>query len=170
MTENRITEKKTRALQRWQELAFRNCETDWAVNELLERIAGEKYDDYEELDDPIVEIIDRLTEEELDAFIAEAKKIDQEDKKSDSKEETKMANKAETRIIIDARREGYGPDQIDRTMTVGELIEALQEYDEDAKIYLSHDRGYTYGGITAARITEEWIEEDEEDDEEPEED
>lgn len=67
---------------------------------------------------------------------------------------------AETRIIIDARREGYGTDQIDRTMTVGELIEALQEYDEDAKIYLSHDRGYTFGGITMERISEEYEEED----------
>lgn len=76
MTENRITEKKTRALERWQELAFRNCETDWAVNSLLEDIAGEKYDDYDELDDPIVEIIDRLDEDELDTFLSECDKID----------------------------------------------------------------------------------------------
>lgn len=33
-------------------------------------------------------------------------------------------------------------------MTVGELIEMLQEYyDEESKIYLSHDNGYTFGSI-----------------------
>ena len=34
-----------------------------------------------------------------------------------------------------------------RTMTVGELREALEEFDDDAKVILSHDNGYTYGGI-----------------------
>ena len=53
-----------------------------------------------------------------------------------------------------AEREGYAPDQIARTMTVGELIEFLNNFDEDEKIYLSHDNGYTYGGITAYRFEE----------------
>ena len=43
---------------------------------------------------------------------------------------------------------GYAPDQIRHTMTVGELIDALREFDEDAQVYLRHDGGYTYGGIT----------------------
>ena len=61
-------------------------------------------------------------------------------------------------VIIDARREGYGIDQISRTMTVGDLIQYLQEnFDEDSPIYLSHDNGYTYGGIR-----EEYINENEE--------
>ena len=51
-------------------------------------------------------------------------------------------------IYITAMREGYAIDQIHRTMTVGELIDCLSEFPEDAQIYLSHDRGYTYGGIT----------------------
>ena len=50
-------------------------------------------------------------------------------------------------LKIEARREGYSFDQVERTMTVGELIEVLQNYDEDTPIYLSHDYGYTYGGI-----------------------
>ena len=45
-------------------------------------------------------------------------------------------------IIIETTREGYAPNQINRTMTVGELIEALQEYDEDSKIFLGFDRGF----------------------------
>jgi hypothetical protein len=64
-------------------------------------------------------------------------------------------------IYLEARREGYGIDQISETMTVGELIGYLSQFDEDAPIYLSHDGGYTYGGITQRRFEEEWVEEDE---------
>ena len=66
-------------------------------------------------------------------------------------------------VYINANREGYGIDQVRRTMTVGELIDALREFDEDAQVYLRHDGGYTYGGIT------EWCFEDGELDEEEEE-
>lgn len=55
-------------------------------------------------------------------------------------------------IYITAMREGYAIDQIHRTMTVGELIDYLSEFPEDAQIYLSHDQGYTYGGLTEQRI------------------
>ena len=55
-------------------------------------------------------------------------------------------------LTINAHREGYAPDQIASTMTVGELIEFLNNFDEDEKVYLSHDNGYTYGGITASRF------------------
>ena len=48
-------------------------------------------------------------------------------------------------------------------MTVGELIAYLEQFDEDAQVYLKHDGGYTYGGIT------EWCFEDGELDEEEEE-
>ncbi len=51
-------------------------------------------------------------------------------------------------LYIEAKREGYAPDQCGKTMTVGELIEMLQEYyDEESEIYLSHDNGYTFGSI-----------------------
>lgn len=56
------------------------------------------------------------------------------------------------KIIINAERQGYGVDQIRRTMTVGELIAMLSDYDEDDEVYLGHDMKsygwYTYGGIT----------------------
>lgn len=66
-------------------------------------------------------------------------------------------------VIISARREGYGIDQISYTMTIGELIECLEQYDEDSPVYLSHDNGYTYGGITWDRVYDKEIgQEDEE--------
>jgi len=33
-------------------------------------------------------------------------------------------------------------------LVVGELIAALGAFDEDTPVYLRHDGGYTYGGIT----------------------
>jgi hypothetical protein len=65
-----------------------------------------------------------------------------------------------TKLIIAAEREGYSTDQIRRTMTVGELIAFLEQFDEDEPVYLSHDGGYTYGGITENRFEE--IEDEEE--------
>lgn len=76
------TEKHQEALKRWQELADRNCETDFKVNDLLEKIAGEKYSDYEELDNPIVEIINRLDDQELNDFLYGCEIIDREDKEA----------------------------------------------------------------------------------------
>ena len=66
----------------------------------------------------------------------------------------KPTTEAKMILTMKAEREGYAPDQIARTMTVGELIEFLNNFDEDEKIYLSHDNGYTYGGITAYRFEE----------------
>ena len=64
------------------------------------------------------------------------------------------------KLMIAAEREGYSTDQIRNTMTVGELIAYLEQFDEDEPVYLSHDRGYNYGGITENRFEE--IEEEEE--------
>ena len=52
------------------------------------------------------------------------------------------------KVFIEGRRDGYSPEQCGRTMTVGELIAYLENFDEDAKIYLENDGGYTYGYIT----------------------
>lgn len=50
-------------------------------------------------------------------------------------------------LFFNVNRNGYAPDQCERTMTVGELICLLEQFDEDAKIYTRHDNGYTYGSI-----------------------
>ena len=60
------------------------------------------------------------------------------------------------KLIYSTSREGYDVDQINRTMTVGELIDFLAQYDEDTPIYLSFDNGYTYGGITEERFEEDY--------------
>lgn len=68
------------------------------------------------------------------------------------------------KLIIEANREGYAIDQIRRTMTVGELISMLEQYEEDTPVYLGHDRQsygwYTYGGITESCFNEEEDEEE----------
>lgn len=73
------------------------------------------------------------------------------------------------KLYFEALREGYGPDQIRRTMTVGELIDFLSQYDEDTPIYTTHDNRYTYGGIREDMFTEVYPGEDENDEEEDEE-
>ena len=61
-----------------------------------------------------------------------------------------------TALVFDARRDGYGIDQIaDKAMTVGELKELLEDYDDDTLFVLSHDRGYTYGSIKYPAYYEE---------------
>lgn len=49
-------------------------------------------------------------------------------------------------VLINAKREAYGKDEC-RTMTVGELIDFLSQFNEEDKVILSHDNGYTFGGI-----------------------
>ena len=55
-------------------------------------------------------------------------------------------------LILYTEREGYAVDQCGQTMTVGDLIEFLQDYDEEMPIYLAFDRGYTYGSIREERF------------------
>lgn len=52
------------------------------------------------------------------------------------------------KLIINANRNGYSPDQCGRTMTVAEMMSYLEQFDDDVPVYLSHDNGYTYGSIT----------------------
>ena len=65
-------------------------------------------------------------------------------------------------IYIEGNRNGYSPYQCGRTLTVGELIEILEQYDEDRPVYLRNDNGYTYGSITERDISpaQEFEEED----------
>lgn len=52
-----------------------------------------------------------------------------------------------TNVYIDSRRDGYSPRQCHDTMTVGELIDILSQYDEDQPVYIRNDNGYTYGSV-----------------------
>lgn len=67
-------------------------------------------------------------------------------------------------IIIEAKREGYTIEQAENereAITVGELMQMLENFDEDAKVYISNDNSYTYGSVTEYRIREDWVDEDE---------
>ena len=64
------------------------------------------------------------------------------------------------KLYINAHRTGYAPDQIRHTMTVAELIAALEDFPEDAPVYLKHDNGYTYGGITWGDLEEDYEDDD----------
>ena len=61
-----------------------------------------------------------------------------------------MANEKRNRkaLFISGNRSGYSPAQIEhQTMTVGELIAMLEDFDPDSLVFLSNDNGYTYGHI-----------------------
>ena len=62
-------------------------------------------------------------------------------------------------LFIEGRRNGYSPEQCGDTLTVKDLIEELQNYDEDLPVYLSNDNGYTYGNITSSSFEEEELDE-----------
>ena len=67
-------------------------------------------------------------------------------------------------LIIEANREGYSIEQAENertAITVGELMRLLEDFDEDAKVYISNDNSYTYGSVTEYRIREDWVDEDE---------
>ena len=71
---------------------------------------------------------------------------------------------SEQALIIEAKREGYTIQQAEderEAITVGELMRLLEDFDEDTKVYISNDNGYTYGSVTEYRISEDWVDEDE---------
>lgn len=63
-------------------------------------------------------------------------------------------------LFINGKRNGYDTEQCGRTLTVGELISLLEEYDIDRPVYLSNDNGYTYGSITEYDVIDEEEEEE----------
>ena len=73
-------------------------------------------------------------------------------------------------LTIDAHRDGYSIDQVDETITVGDLIYFLEDYPDDTPVYISNDRGYTYGGISEDDLSLKYVEEEEEEEDEEDED
>lgn len=61
-------------------------------------------------------------------------------------------------VIIDTVRESYQAKGVFRTMTVKELRDMLDEFEDDTPIILGFDKGYTFGGITPSSIEEKEIE------------
>ena len=53
------------------------------------------------------------------------------------------------KLLINAKSEGYNTEQVGKTMTVGELIEALSEFPAETPVYLAF-YGYrtnTFGAV-----------------------
>lgn len=63
-------------------------------------------------------------------------------------------------ITFEAEREGYTRGQVSAPLTVGELREFLEQYEDETQIFLSHDRGYTYGTLRLSEVEESWEVED----------
>ena len=62
-------------------------------------------------------------------------------------------------LIMNTIYSGYTPSHCYPTMTVGELIEFLSQYDPDTKIYTGHECRDAYGEIRKSHF-EEYYEED----------
>lgn len=58
------------------------------------------------------------------------------------------------KLVINAKPTAYSLNQISQTMTVGEILDYLQDYDSDTPVYLSFDSGYSYGNLTDYAIEE----------------
>ena len=65
-------------------------------------------------------------------------------------------------IFINTKKQGYSPEQCGKTLTVGELIDLLNGFDPDSKIFLKNDNGYTFGSIRDSDLDEEEDENEEE--------
>ena len=60
------------------------------------------------------------------------------------------------KLVYNTSRDAYGIEDVRHTMTVGELVAHLQDYDPDTPVYLSFDNGYTYGGLDERSFEELW--------------
>lgn len=67
-----------------------------------------------------------------------------------------------TYVTLETSRDGYSPDQCGNTLTVQQLIDILSGFEPEAKIYLSNDRGYTYGAIKDYSLDEKYEDNDDE--------
>ena len=65
-------------------------------------------------------------------------------------------------VFINGNRDGYSIKQCGDTLTVGELKELLEDFNDDTPIYLNNDNGYTYGSIGYADIYDEFINDEKE--------
>ena len=68
------------------------------------------------------------------------------------------------KLLYNTSRDAYDLEDVRRTMTVGELIAHLQEYDPDTPVYLGFDNCYTYGGLNERSFEELWDDESDEED------
>ena len=51
-------------------------------------------------------------------------------------------------VVFEVTREAYGIEDVRRPLTVRQVINALEEFDDDTLFIISNDEGYTYGKLT----------------------
>ena len=67
-------------------------------------------------------------------------------------------------VLFHTQRTHYSAKEAGKfTLTIGELIEALSQFDEDEKIVFCNDNGYTYGKIDENLLVDVDDDEDDED-------
>lgn len=59
------------------------------------------------------------------------------------------------KIFLDTTRNGYTTEQCGRTLTVKDLRELLEDYNDDTEVFFRNDNGYTYGSLDYDTIREE---------------
>lgn len=74
--------------------------------------------------------------------------------------------RGETVLLLEARRDFDYLEDAYRTMTVGELIDYLRMENYNTPVYISNDRGFSYGVIKESRFYDDEVEEEEEEEEE----
>jgi len=57
-------------------------------------------------------------------------------------------------VYLNTNRNGYCSSQCGRTLTVSELIEILENFNGDEKVFFRNDNGYTYGSIDESDISD----------------
>lgn len=65
------------------------------------------------------------------------------------------------KLMIYTKKDAYSTEGIPHTMTVGDLKDFLDHWDDDTPIYLSFDGGYTYGALRGDRMDIEYGDEEE---------
>ena len=63
------------------------------------------------------------------------------------------------KLIINANRDAYFTRDIISTMTVGDLRSFLEDFEDSTPIYISFDRGYTFGALKKYNFDIEYGEE-----------
>lgn len=110
----------------------------------------------------VVDFLDLDTEENLknwayivagteDGLVAPLEESCKECKEKKIQEEIENPT---TCVFIEGRSDSYGANYlVDRTVTVEELIDVLEGFDKDLKVFIRNDRGYTFGLVDSDTVS-----------------
>lgn len=67
-------------------------------------------------------------------------------------------------LLLNTKRNGYSVSQCGKSITVAELRNFLNNFEDNMPIYFSNDNGYTYGSINSYNFHDEFVEDEEDED------